>query len=51
MGMKVSDFRALPLCPICHDAYHRHGRDTFWGSTDFEELILQFNLDFFLRSL
>lgn len=48
VGMKVSDFRALPLCPVCHDAYHRHGRATFWGSTDFEELILQYNLEFFL---
>jgi hypothetical protein len=48
MGLKVSDFRALPLCPECHDAYHRHGRSTFWGEIDFEALILQYNLEFFL---
>jgi hypothetical protein len=50
-GVKCSDFRAVPMCFDCHALYHQHGRSTFWGSTDFEELILQFNLEFFLRSV
>jgi len=23
MGMKVSDYRCVPLCRLCHDIYHR----------------------------
>jgi hypothetical protein len=48
-GKKVSDFRAVPMCFDCHALYHQHGRSSFWGSTDFEAVILQLNLDFLLR--
>jgi len=30
MGMKSSDFYALPVCPEYHRDQHQHGEATFW---------------------
>lgn len=30
MGLKPSDYRALPLCPVCHGRQHGMGERTFW---------------------
>ena len=31
MGLKPSDFRAVPLCRACHGMQHQVGEKTFWG--------------------
>lgn len=30
MGLKPSDYRAVPLCFMCHRAQHDYGERTFW---------------------
>lgn len=30
IGLKPSDYRALPLCSFCHDELHQHGEADFW---------------------
>lgn len=31
MGLKPSDFRAVPLCHLCHLVQHQHGEASFWS--------------------
>lgn len=30
IGLKPSDYRAVPLCARCHGEQHQHGEATFW---------------------
>jgi hypothetical protein len=36
MGMKTSDYRAVPLCNEHHSEYHNHGRQTFFNKYNFD---------------
>lgn len=31
IALKPSDYRAVPLCHMCHDTQHRHGELSFWN--------------------
>lgn len=35
MGMKPSDYYALPLCQICHERQHAVGEVTFWRNIEY----------------
>jgi len=40
MGIKVSDYRAVPLCRCCHDAYGRESRAIYLrNDVDIEAVI------------
>lgn len=51
VGLKTSDYRTVPLCPVCHDRVHRIGKLSFWGETDVELVISLLNVSFALRAL
>lgn len=36
MGMKPSDYNAVPLCAACHAKNHNTGERTFWNEMDIE---------------
>lgn len=49
VGLKTSDYRAVPLCTSHHRLLHDSGRKSFWGDTDIEAIISRLNVEFFLR--
>ncbi|KAA0888811.1 DUF968 domain-containing protein [Oryzomonas rubra] len=53
IGLKVSDYRAVPLCGCeCHLRVHQIGKRSFWGDLDaVEDLIARLNILFYSRSL
>ena len=45
MGLKCSDYRAVPLCRDHHSHYHQVGKVSFWGfwKIDPEKIIEKLN--------
>jgi len=52
IGMKPSDFRAVPLIASAHHDQHQHGERTFWKLTGMDpEAAIRETLFAYLRSL
>ena len=43
MGMKGSDYAAVPLCRSCHVWHDNIGKKTFWRGWDLEQIIKGYN--------
>lgn len=42
VGLKPSDFRAVPLCARCHGIQHQYGERSFWaGSQKDPEAVIE----------
>ena len=40
-GLKAGDDKVIPLCRMCHDEYHRLGRDTWEARYNTHEVYLE----------